>query len=81
MGRNNSDFYHGTSHDFQPGDVVKPLNGGLAWAATNRSVAEQYGPSVYRVEPIADVSRVSGAAKEFGIHASKTGFRVLGKAD
>ena len=79
MGRNNQDFYHGTSHVFHPGETVVPGNDNLAWSSTNRDVAAQYGPNVYRVEPIADVTKHRGAKKEFGIHYSSTGYKVIDK--
>ena len=85
MGRNNNDFakglFHGSEHDFQPGDLVEPRTDGIAWASTNREVAGSYGSKVYRVEPSEDIKRQPGAAKEFGIHNSRTGFRVTGLAD
>lgn len=81
MGRSNQDFYHGTDHNFYPGEQVVPGKDNLAWAATNRDVAAQYGKNVYRVEPIADVTRHRGAAKEFGIHYSSTGYNVVDKSE
>lgn len=82
MGRSNKEFFHGTNHEFNVGDVVEPRSyAGVAYASTNRDVAASYGSNVYRVEPIEDVQRHSGAAKEFGIHYAKKGFRVLGHAD
>lgn len=82
MGRNNADFYHGSNHDFQPGDHVEPRSyADVAYASTNRDVAAGYGSKVYKVEPIGEVKRQAGAAKEFGIYHSREGFRVLGKAE
>lgn len=82
MGRNNSDFYHGSNYPFQPGEVVEPRGKfPVAYASTQKNVAAGYGDKVYRVEPLGDVERQPGAAKEFGIHYSRTGFRVLGQAD
>lgn len=81
MGRNAKDFYHGTEADFNPGDLVEPRTDGVAWASTNREVAASYGSKVYHVEPAEDTTRHSGAAKEFGIHHSRIGFRVKGLAD
>ena len=79
MGRNNLDFFHGTDHTFMPGDIVEPRSyAGVAYAATNRDVAAGYGKNVYKVEPIGEVQRQAGAAKEFGIHHAKEGFRVIG---
>ena len=80
MGRNNKDFYHGSDHVFKEGDSVYPGNDGVAWASTNRDVAAGYGKTVYRVEPVGDVTRHTGAAKEFGIHYSRTGYIVKGQA-
>lgn len=75
-------YYHGSDYDFSEGDTVRPGKGdNAAWASTNRDVAASYGATVYKVEPIEDVTRHPGAAKEFGIHYSRTGFRVIGKAD
>jgi hypothetical protein len=79
VGANNADFFHGTSHNFNIGDTVEPRSyAGVAYAATNRDVAAGYGPNVYKVEPIGEVQRQAGAAKEFGIHYAKEGFRVIG---
>lgn len=80
MGRSNAEFFHGTSHNFNIGDVVEPRSyAGVAYASTNRDVASEYGPNIYKVEPIGEVQRQAGAAKEFGIHHAKEGFRVIGK--
>jgi hypothetical protein len=82
MGRNNSDFYHGTDHVFYPGEHVEPRSyADVAYASTNREVASGYGANLYKVEPIGEVKRQAGAAKEFGIYHSKEGFRVIGKAE
>lgn len=81
MGRSNSEFYHGTKHVFHPGETVNPGKDGVAWASTNRDVAAGYGPNVYRVEPIADVTRHRGAAKEFGIHYSSAGYKVIDRSE
>lgn len=85
MGRNNNDFakglFHGTDADLNPGDTVEPRTDGLAWASTNREVAASYGSKVYHVEPSEDIKRQPGAAKEFGIHNSRIGFKVKGLAD
>jgi hypothetical protein len=79
MGRNNSDFFHGTSHNFSIGDTVEPRSfAGVAYASTNRDVAAGYGANVYKVEPIGEVSRQAGAAKEFGIYHARKGFKVVG---
>ena len=69
-------FYHGSDHEFNDGDTVEPRDN-FAWASTNRGVASEYGKNLYVVEPIDDVKRVKAAAKEFGIYASRTGFRVV----
>ena len=83
MGRNNNDFakglFHGSSHEFSEGDLVEPRTDGLAWASTNREVAQSYGEHLYEVEPSEDIKRQPGAAKEFGIHNSRIGYRVKGK--
>jgi hypothetical protein len=81
MGRNNADFYHGTEADLNPGDLVEPRTEGIAWASTNRDVAASYGSKVYHVEPAEDTKRQPGAAKEFGIHNSRIGFKVKGLAE
>jgi hypothetical protein len=87
VGRNNADFFHGSDHPFKPGDVIEPNHDpknkgqpGIVWASTNRDVAASYGSKVYRVAPVGDdVKRQPGAGKEFGIHNSRTGFKVLGE--
>ena len=79
MPRNNADFFHGSNHRFQVGDTVVPGADGSAWASTNREVAAGYGSNVYRVEPIEDATPHPGAAKRFGIHYSKQGYKVLGE--
>ena len=82
MGRNNKDFYHGSNHDFKPGELVEPRSyANVAYASTNREVASGYGSKLYKVEPIGEVKRQAGAAKEFGIYHSTEGFRVIGKAE
>lgn len=85
MGRNNNDFskglFHGTNADLNPGDLVEPRTDGVAWASTNREVAAGYGSKLYHVEPAEDTTRHPGAAKEFGIHHSRIGFKVKGLAD
>ena len=81
MGRNNKDFYHGTEANFNPGDLVEPRTDGIAWASTNREVAASYGSKVYHVEPAEDTKRQPGAAKEFGIHNSRIGFKVKGLSE
>lgn len=78
--RNGKVFYHGSDYDFFIGDTVKPGKDGAAWASTNKDVAASYGSRVYKVEPIDDVTRHPGAAKEFGIHYSRTGYQVTGLA-
>lgn len=78
MGRN-SEFFHGTSHNFNIGDTVEPRSyADVAYASTKREVAASYGPNIYRVAPIDDVTPQAGAAKEFGIYHSKAGFKVIG---
>jgi len=81
MGRNNADFFHGSDHPFKPGDVVEPRGyPAVAWASTQPSVAKMYGKKIYHVEPMGDdVKRQPGAGKQYGIHNSATGFRVLGE--
>lgn len=83
MGRNNADFaqglFHGSSHEFNEGDTVLPGKDGFAWASTNREVAQGYGEHLYEVEPSEDIQRVKAAAREFGIHASQTGYRIKRK--
>lgn len=80
MGRNNLEFYHGSDHVFYPGQQVEPRSyANVAYASTNRDVAAGYGKHVYKVEPIGEVNKQAGAAKEFGIYHSKEGFRVIGK--
>lgn len=75
-------LYHGSDYMFKPGETVLPGKDGVAWASTNRSVAAGYGANVYRVQPNADdVVRHPGAAKEFGIYYSKTGYNVQGRDD
>jgi hypothetical protein len=86
MGRSNNEFakglFHGSEHDFQPGDMVEPRSDwGTAWASTNKDVAKGYGSKVYEVEPAEDIQRHRGAAKEFGIYHSKIGYRVKGLAE
>lgn len=80
MGRNNNDFskglFHGSSHAFEPKDIVNPGKDGVAWASTNPDVAQEYGEHLHEVEPLDDITRHSGAAKEFGIYYSKAGYRV-----
>ena len=75
-----SALYHGSDHPFQIGDTVRPGTDGVAWSSTNRSVAAEYGNKVYTVKPLGDITRFSGAAKEFGIHYSKVGYQVTGLA-
>jgi hypothetical protein len=70
-------FYHGSNHPFKEGDIVKPHDN-FAWASTVPDVAAGYGSTTYKVEPLGEVKRVPGAAKEFGIHTSTTGFKVTG---
>ena len=75
-----SALFHGSDHPFQVGDLVEPRSyANVAYASTNRDVAAGYGKHVYTVEPIGEVQKQAGAAKEFGIYHSKDGFRVLGK--
>ena len=77
-----SAMFHGSDHAFNVGDIVEPRSyAGVAYASTNREVASSYGANLYTVEPIGEVSRQAGAAKEFGIYHSREGFRVTGKAD
>lgn len=74
-----SALYHGSAHPFKIGDIVEPRSyAGVAYASTNRDVAAGYGPNVYTVEPVGEVQRQAGAAKEFGIYHSRDGFRVIG---
>lgn len=80
MGRSKAEFFHGTDHDFSVGDTVEPRSyAGVAYASTNREVAAGYGKNVYKVEPLGEVKRQAGAAKEFGIHHSTSGFKVVSK--
>ena len=83
MGRNNSDFsaglFHGSDHEFNEGDMVNPGKDGDAWASTNKSVAAGYGANVYAVEHQGDAVRFPGALKKFGIHSSRTGYKVIKK--
>ena len=81
MGRNNKDFFHGSDHEFQPGDMITPQGREpFAWASTNKDVASSYGKNLYHVEPSADSERVKAAAAKFGIHASPTGYKVIKRA-
>lgn len=81
MGRNKNDFsrglFHGTDYPFLPGEHVNPGKDGIAWASTNREVAQSYGRHLFEVEPAADIQRHPGAAKEFGIHHSNIGYKVI----
>lgn len=80
IGKQFEHLFHGTSAVLKPGDTIEPRdNQGLAWATTNVDVAANYGKNIYKVAPAEDMQRVKAAAKEFGIHASRTGFRVLGE--
>ena len=80
MGRNNNDFFHGTSHNFNIGDTVEPRSfAGVAYASTNLKVAASYGPLVYRVEPMDKPTHQAGSGKEFGIYHSTTGFKVTSR--
>jgi hypothetical protein len=80
MGRSNAEFFHGTDHNFNIGDTVEPRSyAGVAYASTNREVAASYGKNVFKVEPIGEVKRQAGAAKEFGIHHAKEGFKVIAR--
>ena len=77
-----SALFHGSDHAFKVGDIVEPRSyAGVAYASTNREVASSYGANLYRVEPMGEVNRQAGAAKEFGIFHSKAGFKVVGKED
>jgi hypothetical protein len=74
-------LFHGSDHAFSVGDIVEPRSyANVAYASTNRDVAAGYGKHVYKVEPMGEVTRQAGAAKEFGIYHSKDGFRVTGLA-
>lgn len=72
---------HGSDHMFKEGDTVMPGKDNLAWASTNKEVAQSYGKNLYRVTPIDDATRHPGAAAEFGIFHSDKGYKVLGKED
>ena len=74
-------FFHGSDHEFQVGDTVNTKDH-FAWASTQPEVASHYGKKVYKVEPLnGDIERQPGAHKSFGIHTSRTGFRVTGVHD
>lgn len=43
-------FFHGTSHEFAPGDMVQNSRGSV-YAANDIGEAAMYGHKVYQVEP------------------------------
>jgi len=67
-------FYHGTRHEFTPGDLVDPgreqnpdpsASGPYAYVSPDKSFASGYG-KVYKVEPTGPVERVPhGASLEY----------------
>jgi hypothetical protein len=82
--RNLGPMFHGSNHEFNPGDTVEPRDmmtptAGIAWASTNKDVASSYGKHLYEVEPADDVKRQAGTGKEFGIYNSSKGFKVIRK--
>jgi hypothetical protein len=46
---NPQQFYHGTDHEFKPGDSVEPGASGRAYATTKAASAKMYGSHVYEV--------------------------------
>jgi hypothetical protein len=74
----NKTLFHGSAHKFEVGDTVNPGEDQVAWASTNPAVAAEYGPTVYKVSPIDDLTKHPGASKESGIHYSKAGYHVMG---
>jgi hypothetical protein len=74
----NKQLFHGSAHPFEIGDVVKPGKDGVAWSSTNPEVASGYGPTVYKVSALGDLTKHPGASKESGIHYSSAGYQVTG---
>ena len=46
-------LFHGTSVDFNPGDIVKPgQDFRYAFSTSDPTLAAEYGPKVYQVHPV-----------------------------
>ena len=84
-------LYHASDHAFNLGDIVNPVNYNHAYATSDKSLAKEYGKTVYKVEPIdkeeSDSYTASEAAKWVGempedsksVIKSKIGFKILDK--
>lgn len=70
-------FFHGTKHEFSPGDMVDPghpptKGAGRAdrsdhvYAATDPEIASRYGRHTYQVEPTGDVELDPELIASFG---------------
>lgn len=82
-------LFHGSAHDFKPGDTVTPQRHVAAFATERPGVAQVYAESraekagmlfgtVYSVEPIKDDLKHDIPSH---VHTSRTGFRVTGVHD
>jgi hypothetical protein len=91
MPRNNADFIggmlHGSTHDFNPGDIIEPRNPGkgtpdlVAWAANSSHAARIYGgqgAKIYQVEPIGEYETLPGPRIDEEHYMSRNGFKVIG---
>ena len=78
----NTQFFHGTSAELNPGDVIEPKHQedrgeSVAFAATHRDLAASYGSGLYEVEPV-DPDEVQ-VYKSSHQALSRKGFRVKGR--
>jgi hypothetical protein len=88
-----SALYHGTAHPFQIGDVVTPMNMGVAFAASDPRAASIYSSirshvtgkpaRLFQVQPIEGDDTVEQKETRTGhvIATSKKGFKVVSEEE
>ena len=76
-------LFHGSDHDFSPGDIVEPRTEEHAYATTGLHTARAFGGKVYEVEPVDPNSvwdrqmRHAGGETHYE-RLSASGYRVKG---
>ena len=79
MTRNNADFFHGSNHRFQVGDIVEPTESygeKLAWATDDPFLAASYGQHLFAVTPLNPEDIKLSVVNNILAVRSPSGFRV-----
>ena len=79
MGRSNKEFFHGSNHRFQVGEVIEPTEAygkKLAHATDDPFLAASYGQHLYGVEALNPEDLITSVVSGIKAVRSPSGFRV-----